>query len=483
MKEILISIDLGTTRLKVAAFSPRGTLHHQLAKRHRDRHAQQPGREETYVWQDADEWWHDAASLVAELVRELRPDKVIGISLSGRGGAGVFTDANGIVVAHPWSDMRHRVELQRLYGWRTGNYLPNYGAALLAKYHWLENHEPVRAKKVAYAFYAKDFLLFRLTGVHKTDWSSGPDRDHWDAALFAELGVPRDLLPAPALPWELAGGLAAGAATVMGIDSGVPVAVGAHDGICANAGAGATRPGEYAVTLGTHAVVRAVMDVPPSDGYRFYSLPENRHIMGGNALLGGRSADWFLDLIDSGERSREELFVQMDRAAAKVSPGAAGIHFLPFLAGQLAPHLRPGARAMFSGIGVNHGRAEMYRAVLEGTGFAIKNIFDQVRGWCGEPSRVRLTGGGAQSNVWTNLLAAILDHPLECSDEAVEGRGAAIFLAVALGIHPSYDTAADVMVPVTRTIDPTPDDVETYRAVFENWSRLNGLSREFDGDS
>ncbi|MEJ2132055.1 MAG: FGGY family carbohydrate kinase, partial [Gammaproteobacteria bacterium] len=142
MTEALLTFDLGTTRLKVAAFAPDGSLLGQESVRHREH------RDARGTYQDPDEWWSDACRLTRDLLRRegLEPVEVLGVSLSGRGGAGVFIDAAGEVVAPPWFGRPHDEELRALVEWRKGGaFLPNYGAALMAKLLWLRNHEPDRA--------------------------------------------------------------------------------------------------------------------------------------------------------------------------------------------------------------------------------------------------------------------------------------------------------------------------------------------------
>ena len=454
----------------MAAFAPNGELLQQAAVRHKP----------DVDGQNADHWWRDTTSLIGELLSgRVTAKDVVGVSLCGRAAAGVFLDRAGEVLVHPWDDQRHASELARLRAWRAdGRHLANYGAALVAKFLWLRHQVPDVANRCRYALYAKDFVLFRLTGAHMTDWSSGPDAPEWHPELHEHFDLPPDLLPAPALPWQIAGRLTAAAARETGLTEGIPVAVGAHDGICANVGAGATRPGEYAITLGTHAVVRTPSVDPPADAYRFYSLPPDRHIIGGNAIQGGRSVDWLLDITRAGDQP--DAYASAAESAAAIDAGADGVRFLPFLSGQVAPELRPAASGAFLGLALRHGKAALLRAVLEGVSFAIADIVDQIVGWCGPPTRVRLTGGGATSKLWPHILAAVLDTPLECSDEAVEGRGAAIFLAVALGLQPDYDAAADAMVPSARRIAADADAVVRYRDVRWHWRQVRDATRVLD---
>ena len=465
MSGTLVSIDLGTTRLKVSSFSTTGRLLGQVVKRHADRD------------QDADRWWRDTA----DALRRLNAADVLGVSLSGRAGVGVFVDRGGTVLADAWSDDRHADQLARLRAWRTDTARPvsNYGAALVAKYLWLREHASGRARRCRFALYGKDFLLYRLTGAHCTDWSSGPDAPAWDPGLLHDWGLPAGLLPRPALPWQVAGHVTDAAARETGLVAGTPVAVGAHDGVCANVGSGAIGPGDFAITLGTHAVTRTISASTPPGATRFYAMPPDRHVIGGNAILGGRALDWLLD-IAAAATDREQAYREAESMARAAPPGADGVTFLPFLGGQMAPERRAGARAAFAGLRLGHGRSAVFRALFEGVGFAVADIVHQVATWCGAPDRIRLTGGGAASPLWRQILADILDHAVEASDEAVEGRGAAIFLAVALGLRADYATAATAMVPPGQRVEPGPA-AAAYRDLHARWHTVRDTMRTLDG--
>lgn len=476
---LLLAFDLGTTRLKVVAFDERGALLGREASRHRE-HA-----DGERAWQDPDAWWADACALSRRLLArpELARREVAGCSLSGRGGGFVALDGAGATLAGSWSDRRHAAQLAWLVEWRReGGHLANYAAALLAKLLYLREHEPAVAARVRHALYAKDFLLYRMTDEAVTDPTSGPDREDFDPRALAHARVARELLPRVAPPWAVAGRVTPEAARALGVPAGVPVAVGGHDGICANVGAGAGTVGAYAVTIGTHAVVRAVTAEQPPGSYRFYGLPPGRHVIGGNAVMAGRAADWFVDtwLEAPAEEARAEAFARVDAEAAAVPPGARGVRFLPFLAGQVAPDARPGAAAAFVGLRASHGRGEMFRALLEGGAFAIRSIFEQVRGWCGEPAVVRFTGSGAQSEVWRGIIVDALGRACEVTDHVAEARGAAIYLAVALGLHPNVDEAAAALVRPSARIEPDAARAAAYEGLYREWLRVAEALRPLD---
>ena len=483
MPRALLAIDLGTRLLKVAAFDEDGTLLGREAARNREHRSFENHVER--VWQDPDEWWSDTAELTQRLLArpELDGLEVAGIGLSARANGFAAIDAQGALLAPSWTDARHLDQLRVLHEWRASGYhLANYAAGMIAKWRWLEQHEPANAERTTQLLYAKDFLVYRLTGEAVTDPTSGPDRENFDSRSIDGLGLARDLLPRVDMPSALAGVVTREAAAALGIPQGTPVAVGGHDGICANVGAATGTVGRTAITIGTHAVVRTVTSELVPDGYRFYGLPPERHIYGGNAVMAGRAADWFLDtwLGDPDEAVRPATFEMMDAAALSVPPGSEGIRFLPFLAGQVAPELRPGASGTFTGLHTAHGRAEMFRAVLEGGAFAIRAIFERVRDWTGDPEVVRFTGGGGMSLVWPQLIVDTLRWPVEATDGAVEARGAAMYTAVALGMHDNIDEAAEAMVQVSRVIEPSPDRADKYDALYADWQQVNEALRPLD---
>ncbi len=485
----LLAFDLGTTRLKVAAFDFTGRLLGFEAARNREYRKDAAGEtgRRSHVWQDPDEWWAGAGELSRALLSrlELSGREIAAIGLSARAGGFVPIDPAGVPLSRSWSDNRHRSQLESLMEWRRGGaHLSNYAAGLLARFLWLREAEAVTGNRISRLLYAKDWLIYRMTGRAVTDQTSGPDAPDFDRERITTLGIDPALLPDVRLPWEVAGPLDGEAANHLGLREGVPVAVGGHDGICANLGAGAATPGAMAITIGTHAVVRSVMSETPAGAYRFYGMPPGRHVIGGNAVMAGRAADWFLDswLEAPAEEGRRQSFSAMDAKASAVPPGSDGVRFLPFLSGQVAPEARPGASAAFTGLRSRHGRVEMYRAVLEGGAFAIRAIWDQVTEWCGKPAVARFTGSGALSDTWRQIIVDTINWPCEVVDAVAEARGAAIYAAVAIGAHPDIDRAAEAMVRPTLRVEPHAGRATTYAGLYREWQRVSDALRPLDFD-
>lgn len=474
---MIVTFDLGTTRLKIAAFDLQGFLLGQVAIRNTEY------SEGDQRWQSADDWWQSCIQGFRELIGTSNLDtrQIKGFSLSGRAGAGIFLGKTGDVLVQPWSDPRHAQELRQLFKTRGTTTLPLYAATLMAKYLWLRHQFPELAKQTRHLLYAKDFLLYRLTGATVTDPASGPDASHWPRQLMIDNSIDESLFPSSQLPWTIAGHLTEATANSFGCAKNLPVAVGAHDGICANTGAGAINENQFAITLGTHSVVRSISANHPEGATRFYGFPENKHVIGGNALMAGRSLDWFVDnWFTDAEDERQNLFAQLDTAIAGIPPGSNGVKFLPFLSGQLAPERRPGASAAFHGLKINHNRNDMFRAVIEGSSFALCQVVNQVIGWVGEPRSIGLTGSGVQGNTWTQVIADTLQRPLGVTDASSEGRGAAMFLAVALGYYKDINEAAGAMVKQNHLIEPEPKMQTVYEELLDEWSQFSDVTRALD---
>jgi sugar (pentulose or hexulose) kinase len=191
--------------------------------------------------------------------------------------------------------------------------------------------------------------------------------------------------------------------------------------------------------------------------------------------MAGRSLDWFLDQ-SSENPDRKALFREMDAFVGKSTPGAHGISFFPYLAGQISPTINHNRKASFLGESKASTRFDKYQAVMEGASFAIAESFKQVIGWTGPPQFVGVTGSGADSLVWVQMLANILQVDLSLTDASSEGRGAAVFAAMALKEYSGLEEAIEQMVHVSRIVSPERDKTDTYAALFGQWQKRNKLA-------
>ena len=454
-------IDVGTTSVKGLALGERGEILARAEVPH-PTSTPHPGWSE----QDPEDWWAGAQQVLGEL--ESAAGRPAGIGLSGQMHGLVALDAQNRVVrpALLWNDQRtatEAAEIDDLLGGPEGVAAATGNAALTGftapKLRWLARHEPDAHARVRSVLLPKDHVRLRLCGEHATDvtdasgtlWFDVRER-RWSPAVLSALGVDAAWLP-PALESP-----AVSATTA----AGVPVAAGAGDQAAGALGAGITRPGPVSVVLGTSGVVLRALDgyaADPRSGLQAsaHAVPATWFAMG-VILSAAGSLRWLRDALDA---PYDVLLAE----AARWPPGCDGLTFLPHLTGERTPHPDPGARGAFAGLEIRHDRGALVRAVLEGVAFALRDALDLVAALGGAVDVGRVSGGGARSELWLKICAAVLELPLEraVADEGA-ARGAALLGGVAGGVWGSVPEAVAACVPPAVPIEPEPSWVGAYAA-------------------
>lgn len=495
---LLLGVDSGLTNVKAVAFD-RGGSAVASASTATPGESPAPGRDE----QDHDALWAAAVEVIDAVLSDgaVDPSAVRGVGLAGH-GHGLYaldeagdpvcgvksTDDRGSAMLEAWErEGRLDAAADRL-GWRP------FGADPYSLLGWFDRERPAVADRIDTVLFCKDVLAHRLTGARSTDAMDGsafvpPDGD--PGPVFDALGLADYAHAVPKIHDSTAecGTVTADAAAETGLPEGTPVAAGLHDvGACA-LGAGVTDPGDATVILGTWGQSVVVTDGPDAgDG----GLP--RRYLGGwlryrGTRAGAACLDWFVDEFgtewraEADERGIDPYEVYEERAAS-VPAGAGGVVFHPYLNGSTD---RPDARGGFYGLSLDASRETMLRAVYDGVATALAlGVAD-----FGVPvTDPRVSGGGAQSELWTQTFADLLDDAVRVPDGTEMGaRGAAICGGAAAGVYDSTDAAVAEAVGVDRTHAPDPERVERYRDVataFEQardalgpaWGTLMRLSEQ-----
>lgn len=442
-------------------------------------------------WTEQDPWtWWQASVAVLRALREAQPHReVAGLGLSGQMHGSVFLDGAGqpLRPALLWNDARTFAEceeIERRVGGRerviriTGNRASTGFTA--PKLLWLRRHEPEAAARLAKLLLPKDFIRLQLTGEHATDMADASGtllldlrRRRWSEAMLEALEVRPELLPRTLEGPEVTGRVTAEAAALTGLPAGIPVVAGGGDNACAAIGAGLIQEGHGVGSIGTSGTLFVHSREPridPEGRLNAFcdAVPGGYHLMG-VILSAGGALSWFRDRLGG-----PDSFETLVQEASAVPPGAEGLLFLPYLAGERSPLLDPHARGAFVGLSLAHGRGHLVRAVIEGVGFAFADCLDRMRSLGVEPPSLLLTGGGAQADLWRQVLAAQLRTPL-ASVTAVDGPalGAAILAQVGAGLQP--DLAHAVAAAVAEAPPPAATDAEWARQYGElgaRWRRL-----------
>jgi xylulokinase len=463
----LVGLDVGTTSVKGVAIDADGEVL-GVAERPHELSMPRPGWSE----QDPDDWWRGAA----EVLEQLDSASADGIGLTGQMHGLVTLDEAGrpLRPAILWNDGRTQaecIEIEEKVGFErlvelTGNRaLAGFTAPKLL---WLRRHEPDVYSRIAHILLPKDYVRLRLTDLHAIDVADASGtlllnvaERRWSGEMIDALEIERAWLPEVFESPDQTG-------TTHG---GVPVAAGAGDQAAGALGVGVVAEGGPAsIVLGTSGVVFAALDRyahdPQARVHAFcHAVPNAWHVMGVMLSAAG-SLGWLRSTVGG---SYDELLAE----AAAWEPGAEGLLFAPYLAGERTPHADPSARGAFAGLSLRHDRGAMARAVLEGVAFGLRDALDLVEELGGRPRVGRVSGGGARSQLWLEIVASVLDLPLELTvvDEGA-AYGAALLGGVACGVFADAREAVSECVRVTRVVEPRAEWVEAYGGIRE---RFRGL--------
>jgi xylulokinase len=479
----LVGLDVGTTGVKALALSPDGDVL-ATATHAYPLSTPQPG----WAEQDPEDWWRAAEAALAEVSAGR---DVAGIGLSGQMHGLVVLDGAGDLIrpAILWNDQRtvrecaeieERVGLDRLIALTGNRALTGFTAPKLL---WLRRHEPDAYTRIGRVLLPKDYVRLRLTGEWAIDAADASGtllldvaRRDWSGEVLDALELPAAWLPAVLESPEPAGAVGgrkrARDDVSLGGSAGAPVAAGAGDQAAAAVGVGATRPGTLSVVLGTSGVVLAPLQAYAHDAearvHAFcHAVPGTWQAMGVMLSAAG-SLRWLRDVV-----APDVPFDRLVEEAKAWGPGAEGLLFLPYLAGERTPHADPDARGAFVGLELRHDRGALVRAVLEGVAFGLRDSLDLLRELGVETRVARASGGGARSRAWLRIVASVLGLPLELT-ESEEGSafGAALLGGVAGGVFADVAEAVEACVRVTDTIEPDPAQLDVYAELHARYQAL-----------
>jgi xylulokinase len=444
---LLLGVDLGTTGAKALVVDPSRGHAEPVA----DGYAPYPsavgpdGRHE----QDPEDWWDAAVRAVHAALQQVPSGRVAAVGLSGHMHAVAPVDVDGAAIrpAMTWADRRAAPQADALvphaalFAQRCAN--PVVPAFPAARIRWLADHEPQALAAARWLVQPKDLLRHRLTGTWGTDVSDAAGTllfdvhaRRWDPELWALVGADPRLAPPVQGSTQVVGTVTAAAATATGLHEGTPVVAGAGDVACAALGAGLVAPGRVYVNTGTAAQVMAPSRTPaPGRGFVFAQAVGRGYLTMASVYAAGMSVRWMeRDVLELADGSAGAL----DGAAEPAPPGAGGVVYLPFLLGASAPVHDPTVRAGFLGIGPEHGRAHLARAVIEGVAFACLDSAAEVQRASGEqaPGTAELLvgGGGARSPVLRDVLAACAGTPVRRLDVEASPMGAALLAGLGVGV-------------------------------------------------
>jgi xylulokinase len=444
------------------------------------------------------DWWAGISKSIRLALTKvgLPSSEIAAIGLTGQMHGLVLLDENGEVLrpAILWNDqrtgrqcdeIRARLGKDRLIQITGNDALTGFTAP---KILWVQQNEPEIWAKTRHILLPKDFIRYKLTGEFAIDKAGGAGTilfdlktRTWSEEVTTALEIPPSLLPATFEGPEITGWISQVAASETGLTAGTPVVGGGGDQAAQAVGVGAVQPGIIALTLGTSGVVFAATEEPliePEGRLHAFchAVPDRWHFMGVMLSAAG-SLQWYRDTFFP-DADFDELVSEAESAPL----GCEGLLFLPYLTGERTPHPDPLARGAFVGLTIRHNRDHVTRAVLEGVSFGIKDSFELIRAsGLAAIEQVRISGGGARSATWRQIMANVLGAEL-VTVNTTEGAafGAALLAGVGAGLYASVPEACQATIQLTGRTTPEQRAMAEYERFYARYRALYpALASEF----
>jgi xylulokinase len=480
-----LGIDIGTGGSRALLIDEKGCVRHAHTAPHEEMTMQRP----LWAEQRPENWWDASQQAIRGVLAQAGATgkSVRAIGLSGQMHGLTLLDQQDEVIrpALIWCDQRSQAQVDWI-NLKVGKKKvldcianPVLTGFTLPKLLWVRDNEPQSFERVRKVLLPKDYVRFRLTGEYASDVSDASGtamfdvvNRRWSNELVDAVGLNRYILPYVYESQDISGRVTSAVAQATGLQEGTPVVGGGGDQAASAVGNGIVEAGIVSCTIGTSGVVFAHTSKPAYD-------PEGRvhtfchavrgawHVMGVTQGA-GLSLQWFRNQLAPGAG-----YDALTAEAAAAAPCSQGLYWLPYLMGERTPHLDAAARGGWVGITAKHTRADLIRSVLEGVSYSQKDCLDIIEGMGVPVNSVRVSGGGAQSPFWCQMLSDVFAKPV-VTLETQEGSayGAAILALVGSGVFDTVTEACNAVVREVNRVCPRPHEAEVYARGHQVYTAL-----------
>ena len=487
-----IGIDLGTSAVKLLLMQEDGTVKNIVSKEY-PIYFPNPGWSE----QNPCDWWKMTIEGIKELTDGFDKDSIKGISFGGQMHGLVILDKDDNVIrpAILWNDGRPEKETDYLNNVIGKDKLSEYTGNIAfagftaPKILWLKENEPENFAKISKIMLPKDYIAYKMTGVHATDYSDASGmllldvkNKCWSKEMLDICGISSDVMPQIYESYEKIGTLTSEVSSLLGINKDCIVAAGAADNAAAAVGTGTTGDGKCNLSLGTSGTLFISSDefmVDDNNALHSFVHANGRfHLMG--CMLSAASCNnwWMKDILKTTDFPKEqEPLIQKD---CRNELGNNNVFFLPYLMGERSPHNDASARGAFIGMSMDTKREDMLQAVFEGVAYGLRDSMEVARKLGINVTNATICGGGAKSTLWRKIVANVLN--INVNTVMVEegpAYGGAILASVAAGEYNSVEEATSKIIKIKEQVSPDEILVERYNKGYEKFKKyypaLKGL--------
>lgn len=475
-----IGIDLGTSSVKLLLTDAKGEI---LAEASEGYDVSYP--KAGWTEQSPELWLKAVEKALPRLLEGQGAELVKGISFGGQMHGLVILDENDKVIRPCilWNDGRTEKETEYLntvigkekLSYFTGNIA--FAGFTAPKILWIKENEPENFKKISKIMLPKDYIAYMLSGCFATDLSDASgmllldvENRSWSREMCKVCGITENMLPRLYESYEVIGKIKPSVAEKFGLSPDVKIIIGAGDNAAAAIGTGAVNEGDCNISLGTSGTVFIASDKFSVDGqnalHSFCHASGKWHLMGCILSAAACRKWWLEDILGNGD------YVASDKEAEECKDGGR-VYFIPYLSGERSPHNDVNIRGAFFGLSSTTTRVEMSRAIMEGVAFAIRDCLEVAKENGVSPKSTTLCGGGAKSHVWRQIMADVLNIPVQIlNTEQGPSFGAAILAAVGCGEYKTVKDAADKIVRLSETVIPNSESAENYERKYGVFKQL-----------
>ncbi len=480
---LYIGVDLGTTICLLLLMDEQGKVLRTIAKAY-PLSFPQPG----WCEQDPELWWKAVCQGIVELTRGFDANQIAGIGVAGQMHALVALDKDDkpLIPAILWNDGRAQQQSDYLNNevgrrWlsaKTGNV--SYAGFTAAKLMWLREEEPHTFARIAKIVLPKDYINYRLTGVHSTDCSDASGTllfdvrlRRWSPDMLSICGLRETQVPRAFESYERIGTLLPEVARTLGLHPGIVVCAGASNNAAAAIGTDTVGTGRCNIRIGTSGTILVSNDQFAVDEHNalhsFCHADGTWHFLGCMLSASASNRWWMNDILKSRDYGGEQGRIDPEQL------GRNSVFFLPYLMGERSPYNDPNARGAFIGMHLHTSRQDMTQAVLEGVAFAMRDCLDITRA-----EEVQVSGstisGGTVTPLWKQIFANVLGVSLITTKVPdVTSFGAAILASVACGAWPDVRSCSHVLVNTNNIIEPDRWLGSLYEDRYDTWHSLYPL--------
>ncbi len=498
----MIGVDIGTTSTKAVIYDSKGNF----LKKHNIEYPMTT--HEIGVAEESPAEIFDAVLFtVKKVIREVgaKPEEIKLLSFSSAMHSLIAMDKNNqpLTECITWADNRASEYADKINNEHNGLEIykrtgtPIHPMSPLSKIYWLKHEHADIFNNTEKWIDIKTYVFYQLFETYVMDHSIGSATGmmnlntlNWDKDVLNLLEINETQLPELVSTTHIMKQVKKNYADIMGINEDTPIVIGASDGVLSNLGVNSYREGEVAVTIGTSGAIRTIIDKPKTDdkGRIFcYVLTEDHYCIGGPVNNGGVVLRWLRDEllaseVETAKRLGVDSYDVLTKIASRVKPGANGLLFHPYLAGERAPLWNANARGSYFGLTLSHKKEHMIRAALEGVllnlytvYLALIEVMDKA------PEQIKATGGFAKSEVWRQMMADIFDTSVEVP-ESYESSclGACILGLKAIGEIEDFEVL-NKMVGKTYQHEPNQENVDIYQSLIPIYINLSRkLNEEYD---